>query len=100
MNYFKEYSYFVNIIYNNKYNNKLLFRFFEWLDRKFEKVKPSRNNLLVYPEGHRNFGSDKPLVLKKGMIRYAYERKYKVQIVMSFGNEALFNEKKLIANFK
>ena len=33
--------------------------------------------------------------LKTGMIRYAYRRKMKSQILMTFGNEQIFDEKKL-----
>ena len=33
--------------------------------------------------------------MKTGMIRYAYREKIPVQMLMSFGNENIFNEKKL-----
>lgn len=59
-----------------------------------------RKNLLVYPEGHRNYAKEKHLELKKGMITYAYERGMKVQIVMSFGNEKLLNERNFTVNFE
>jgi len=75
-------------------------RFFQWIDSNFNNPRTRRKNLLVYPEGHRNFGSEKPLTLKKGMIQYAYERKVKVQIVISFGNENIINEKNFIVNFE
>ena len=55
---------------------------------------------MVYPEGHRNYGSDKPLTLKKGMIRYAYERGMKVQIVISIGNDSILNESTLTCSFE
>ena len=33
--------------------------------------------------------------LRSGLIRYAYRRQIPTQIVMTFGNEHAFNEKKL-----
>jgi len=42
-------------------------RFFKWIDSNFNNPRTLRKNLLVYPEGYRNFGSEKPLTLKRGM---------------------------------
>jgi 1-acyl-sn-glycerol-3-phosphate acyltransferase len=41
----------------------------------------------VYPEGHRMQDRNTPGPLKKGMIKYAFERKIDVQIVQVFGIE-------------
>ena len=74
--------------------------FFKWIDLKWGNKMNNRPNLLVYPEGHRNYEKSKPLPLKKGMIRYAFERKFPVQIAIALGNERLFNEKKFIVATK
>jgi hypothetical protein len=50
--------------------------FNSWLDKKW-KVAP-RPHLLVYPEGHRMYDAVKAGELKKGMLRYAYDRKIPV----------------------
>ena len=68
--------------------------FFKWIDGNFNSRRTVRRSLIVYPEGHRNL-TDKPLPLKRGFIRYAFERKNPVQIVMAFGLEDAINEKKL-----
>lgn len=47
-------------------------KFFLWLDKKYETCY--RQNLLVYPEGHRMSDASKTGKLKTGMLRYAYER--------------------------
>lgn len=36
-----------------------------------------------------------PTKMKTGMLKYAYRRKIPSQILMSFGNEQVFDEKKL-----
>ncbi|EGR33898.1 hypothetical protein IMG5_032170, partial [Ichthyophthirius multifiliis] len=69
-------------------------KFYQWIDYKWNKSK--RNNLLVYPEGHRMFNSVKPGILKKGMLRFAFDKQLPVQIAISMGNENLINEKKFI----
>lgn len=76
------------------------FRFFQWVDGNFNNPRTERQNLLVYPEGHRNFGNEKHLALKKGMIRYIFERGLKAQIIISFGNEKLLNERNFTVSFE
>ena len=39
------------------------------------------------------------MTLKKGMIKYAFERGCKVQIVISFGNESILNESTVTVSF-
>lgn len=53
--------------------------------------------MLVYPEGHRMQGSTKVNInkIKTGMLKYAYRRQIPSQIFMSFGNEDIFDEKRL-----
>jgi len=71
--------------------------FFKWIDKNFNARHTLRKSLIVYPEGHRNL-TDKPLPLKKGFIRYSWERKRTIQIIMAFGLEEALDEKKLIIN--
>eukprot|EP00831_Metopus_contortus_P064014 TRINITY_DN5703_c0_g1_i3.p2 TRINITY_DN5703_c0_g1~~TRINITY_DN5703_c0_g1_i3.p2 ORF type:complete len:178 (-),score=62.34 TRINITY_DN5703_c0_g1_i3:154-687(-) len=71
----------------------------EYMGEKFEARRTLRRSLLVYPEGHRNL-KDEPLPLKFGMIRYAYERKRKVQILIAFGLEDSINERAMTINTK
>jgi len=66
--------------------------FFKWIDSNFAHESTIRKSLIVYPEGHRNLKSE-PLPLKTGMLRYAFERKCPVQIIMGFGIENAMNEK-------
>lgn len=75
-------------------------RFNEWLDKKFSQS--ARRGLLAYPEGHRMQGTvtvDKAKI-KTGMLRYAYRRKIKSQLFMTFGNENIFDEKSLHVAWK
>jgi len=72
---------------------------FQWLDKKFASKANLRTNLGIYPEGHRN-QTNEPLELKKGMIKYAFTRKIKVQIAICRGHEDSFNEKKVALSFK
>lgn len=51
-------------------------RFFKWLDYKYSRA--IRQNILVYPEGHRMEDRNTPGPLKKGMIKYAFERQIDV----------------------
>ena len=71
--------------------------FFKWLDSEFESKFTMKNGLIFYGEGHRNPRPD-PLPLKKGMIRYSYERKIPIQMVMAFGVEDVMAEKELRVN--
>lgn len=66
-------------------------KFNAWLDRCWDSSPYP--GLIVYPEGHRN-NSSKSLVLKKGMLWYAYLRKVPCQIIITNGKEHPFNEKK------
>ena len=70
-------------------------RFNEWLNKKFNGSH--RQSLLAYPEGHRMAGTVRVEreKLKTGMIKYAYREGIAVQLLMSFGNEEIFNEKRL-----
>ena len=67
--------------------------FFKWLDAKFASPLNCRPNLCVYPEGHRSHEVT-PLPLKGGMIRYAFERKKKVQIYVGKNFDKCVNELK------
>eukprot|EP00359_Climacostomum_virens_P003869 CAMPEP_0204919456 /NCGR_PEP_ID=MMETSP1397-20131031/16830_1 /ASSEMBLY_ACC=CAM_ASM_000891 /TAXON_ID=49980 /ORGANISM="Climacostomum Climacostomum virens, Strain Stock W-24" /LENGTH=138 /DNA_ID=CAMNT_0052093047 /DNA_START=378 /DNA_END=793 /DNA_ORIENTATION=- len=73
-------------------------QFYEWIDLKFKNPNNRRKNLLFYPEGHRNY-SDKPLRLRTGMLRYAYERKVPLQMVLSHGYDEVLNEKVFKSSF-
>ena len=68
--------------------------FFKWLDNQFDAPFTLKKGLIFYGEGHRNPSPD-PLPLKKGMIRYSYERKIPIQMVMAFGVENVMLEKEL-----
>jgi 1-acyl-sn-glycerol-3-phosphate acyltransferase len=48
------------------------------------------DSLLVYPEGTRHTGSS-PLPLKKGFLRYAYDRNLPIQCIVSRGKESVFS---------
>lgn len=68
--------------------------FFKWIDNKFIDWRNTKPNLLFYPEGHRNL-TGKPKSLKKGMIRYIFERKRICQICIAFGLDDALNESTL-----
>jgi len=72
-------------------------KFYAWIDNQFKIAH--RPGLIVYPEGHRMFDSPKPGKLKNGMINYAYSRSVPVQIIMSFGNENVINEKRISSKY-
>ena len=86
-------------------NNLWLFRrggrgdkldeFFAWIDSNFNWFNTQRHHINIFPEGHRN---RKPYCrqLKKGMIRYAYERKLLVQPLAYFGVEKVLDEYTLL----
>lgn len=67
-----------------------------WLDTKLSKS--SCSSFLIYPEGHRSTRPES-LSLKRGMLRYAYARKMKVQAIISANKEAVLSEKHLRARF-
>eukprot|EP00210_Caulerpa_lentillifera_P006916 g6613.t1 len=71
-------------------------KFNNWLDKCW--AGSPFQGLIVYPEGHRNLTA-KSLVLKKGMLRYAYLRKVPCQITLSQNKEGPFNEKKWTVQF-
>lgn len=54
--------------------------------------------MVVYPEGHRNLKKES-LPLRRGMMKYAYSRKYPVQIIITKGKEEVFNEMKFTSKF-
>ena len=68
--------------------------FFLWLDGQFASSFTLKPGLIFYGEGHRNPRPD-PLPLKRGMIRYSYERGIPLQMVMAFGVENVIAEKQL-----
>lgn len=61
------------------------------MDYKYERSP--RPAILVYPEGHRMQGVNKvdPQALKTGIFKYAYRRKMPSQILITFGNEDVFD---------
>ncbi len=75
----------------NKNKTKLLKKINSLLDKAFSKTSFFGG----YPEGHRNTGPG-TLRLKKGFIRYAYERKIPIAFILHTNQDAVINEKKLI----
>lgn len=65
---------------------------FNEIDKDRESYLPNMYRCLVYPEGHRNYGS-KTLKLKFGMIQYAYTNKMPIQIVISANKDKVCNLK-------
>ena len=68
--------------------------FFAWLDTQFVHPMLIKPGLIFYGEGHRNPRPD-PLPLKRGMIRYSFERAIPIQMIMAFGVENVIAEKEL-----
>ncbi|KRX07677.1 hypothetical protein PPERSA_11226 [Pseudocohnilembus persalinus] len=66
---------------------------FTWFGLKWRQAY--RKNVIVYPEGHRMYGAEKPSYLKKGMIGYAFRNKVDCQIIITFGNDKVCDEKSL-----
>lgn len=65
-------------------------KFNAWIDKEIAKSQQSA--IAVYPEGHRSTLSES-LPLKRGMLRYAYERKMPVQIIIGSNKEAILSER-------
>ncbi|GHP04690.1 hypothetical protein PPROV_000344300 [Pycnococcus provasolii] len=63
------------------------------LDRNFEVA--IEKAVVVYPEGHRN-RSDKPLPIRTGTLRYAFDRNVHVQVMVAEGKERVINEAQLV----
>ncbi|KAL3151167.1 hypothetical protein ABBQ38_013029 [Trebouxia sp. C0009 RCD-2024] len=68
----------------------------DFIDRKLQ-ASPIKS-LIVYPEGHRST-KRQSLPLKRGMLHFAYDRKYPVQIVMSANKESVISEKAMRVGF-
>ncbi|KAL0044907.1 hypothetical protein WJX82_001789 [Trebouxia sp. C0006] len=68
----------------------------DFIDRKLQ-ASPIKS-LIVYPEGHRST-KQQSLPMKRGMLHFAYDRKYPVQIVMSANKESVMSEKAMTAGF-
>ena len=73
--------------------------FYQWIDNKFNTPRNVRNNIVVYPEGHRNLAPD-PLPLRTGMLRYAYSRKLALQIYVGHGYDETLNQLRWTAEWK
>lgn len=71
-------------------------KFNDWIDTEWEKSP--QTGLGVYPEGHRSTDG-KSLPLKRGMLRYAFDRRIPVQIVIGGNKEAVLAEKQLSVGF-
>jgi len=67
--------------------------FNKWLDRALAKQTMTQGSLLLYPEGTRNTRPES-LTLKRGMLKYAWSRKLKFQVIITSGKENVLNEKK------
>eukprot|EP00388_Colpodella_angusta_P037586 GDKK01041996.1.p1 GENE.GDKK01041996.1~~GDKK01041996.1.p1 ORF type:complete len:296 (+),score=46.13 GDKK01041996.1:52-939(+) len=82
-----------------KYNSLWLFRrggnvqkLLKWIDDQWLDPRLRRRGLIVYPEGTRS-GSDTGVgKMKLGMIKYAYQRRIPVQMVLTKGQLDIFNE--------
>jgi len=68
---------------------------FEYIHKKF--TKHPCNGLLVYPEGTRRL-ENKSCELKKGFIRYSYEKNIPIQIILTKNKEKVMNEKLFTVN--
>lgn len=80
-----------NVIYFNrdnktKDNRKILY------DKIIKRL--DERNIVLYPEGTRNT-TNKPLPLKMGIIKLAYQNKIPVQIIICKNKEKVFSFKKL-----
>lgn len=73
--------------------------FYRWLDEQWKCGRNIRPNLLLYPEGHRNAGSQ-PLRLRTGMLRYAYSRKIPVQVYIVAGYDGALDERHFTVDFR
>lgn len=67
-----------------------------WIDSRVRRSPQA--GLFVFPEGHRSTRAES-LPLKRGMLRYAYDRRMPVQIVMSSNKEAVLSEKSARVSF-
>jgi len=79
---------------DNKTKTNMFDELYIWLDEKFAK---NDVGLALFPEGTRNIG-DKPLKLKKGLLKYAYTRNKQVQIIITKGTDDVFSLKKKRSN--
>jgi 1-acyl-sn-glycerol-3-phosphate acyltransferase len=67
-----------------------------WLERRVRTA--FIRGLIVYPEGHRSL-EPKGLPFKRGMLHFAYARKWPLQVVITSHKEDLLSEKKLVARW-
>lgn len=71
--------------------------FYRGTDRKanqkrlYKLLDSYSDGIIVYPEGKRNT-SEHTLELKTGCIRYAWDRKRPIQVILSRGKELVLNE--------
>eukprot|EP00232_Nephroselmis_pyriformis_P027618 CAMPEP_0182866846 /NCGR_PEP_ID=MMETSP0034_2-20130328/8411_1 /TAXON_ID=156128 /ORGANISM="Nephroselmis pyriformis, Strain CCMP717" /LENGTH=330 /DNA_ID=CAMNT_0024999179 /DNA_START=54 /DNA_END=1046 /DNA_ORIENTATION=+ len=70
---------------------------FAMMDRNLH-ISPDAG-IIVYPEGHRNT-KDASLPLKTGCIKYAWDRRIHVQIIIANGKEFILDEKNLFTRLK
>eukprot|EP01095_Lingulamoeba_sp_RSL-Kostka_P007131 TRINITY_DN2247_c1_g3_i1.p1 TRINITY_DN2247_c1_g3~~TRINITY_DN2247_c1_g3_i1.p1 ORF type:complete len:293 (-),score=48.89 TRINITY_DN2247_c1_g3_i1:81-959(-) len=85
-----------SILFFNNHNIKNKEKFSQWLTESLENSQ--MRSFLIYPEGARNT-SDKPHLLRRGMIYYSYKTNIPCQIVITKGVKDVFNEFELTFAF-
>jgi 1-acyl-sn-glycerol-3-phosphate acyltransferase len=62
-----------------------------------KRIQETDRNIIIYPEGTRRHGCDYACDLKKGGIYYSYKNDSPIQLVITYGKDVIYNEKKMIA---